>query len=340
METPLTLADIGEFGLIRRIQEILGTHSSEILVGGGDDAATILPQARPLVITTDTMVESIHFSLEWSSASDLAWKALASNLSDLAAKGAESRFGLITLGLPPATPVPWVEEFYLTLAAFREEWSVEFLGGDTVLSNALFISMTLLGYQIAPEPIRLHTAHPGDWILVTGTLGDAAMGLELLQGKDAADCPPEAVQFLRSRFLRPQPRLREARRLLETATPSAMTDLSDGLARDLPKICDASHVGARLHVSFLPLSDPLRCVAGDRASHYAWCGGEDYELLLSLPPAQAEKLLSEWDQDFCRLSIIGEIVEFSQDVTVMGWEGTLPMGFDHFKTRRLSEMRE
>ncbi|MGC9328014.1 MAG: thiamine-phosphate kinase [Candidatus Hinthialibacter sp.] len=323
-----TIQDMGEFGMHRRIQEILGPPSDEVLVGMGDDAAVLKPQSSPLVITKDAMVEGIHFQREWTSASDLAYKAAASNISDLAAKGAAPAYGLIAIGLPKDVLVSWIEEFYQTLADLREVWGLEIIGGDTVRSPQIWVSITAIGRQIPPAPVRINAAREGDWILTTGTLGDAAAGLELVQqGKKATARPDES--FLIERFLRPAPRLEEAMFLLKQVQPSAMTDISDGLARDLPKVCRASGVSAKIDAARLPASDALKRYTTP-SQQYAWQGGEDYELLVTLPPEQANFLLNNWPFKSCPLTHIGEITPAGQNIQLQNWEGPPSRGFDHF----------
>ncbi|MBN2328123.1 MAG: thiamine-phosphate kinase [Candidatus Omnitrophica bacterium] len=322
-----TIQDIGEFGLHRRIQEILGPPSQEVLVGIGDDAAVLAPQTSPLVITKDAMVEGIHFQREWTSASDLAYKAIASNISDLAAKGATPAYGLIAIGLPKDALVSWIEEFYQTMADLREVWGLEIIGGDTVRSPQIWASITAIGRQITATPVRIDSAREGDLILTTGTLGDAAAGLELVQkGSQESSNPDES--FLIQRFLRPTPRLAEAMLLLKQVQPSAMTDISDGLARDLPKVCRASGVSAQVDVRRLPASDALKRFPD--SCRYAWQGGEDYELLFTLPPEQAKFLLNNWPSTNCPLTPIGEITPASQSMRLQNWEGPPLEGFDHF----------
>jgi thiamine-monophosphate kinase len=329
MEKERILKELGEFGLHHRIQDILGAPSAEVIVGIGDDAAVFQPRNQPIVITKDAMVEDIHFRLQWTTAADLAFKALASNISDLACKGARPAYGLIAIGLPGETTVAWIEEFYQTLAELRERWGLEIIGGDTVRSPKILVSITAIGYQIPKEPIRIGTARPGDWILATGWLGDAAAGLDLLEKGEYNPSDLHQI-FLIDRFLRPDPRLKEAHRILELARPSSMTDVSDGLARDLPKICSASSVGARVDADLLPRSEALRAFSAESAA-YAWKGGEDYELLFTVSPSQADRLLNAWDNPDCPLTPIGEIISAEEGIRLVNWEGPEAPGYDHFR---------
>lgn len=323
------LMDIGEFGFHRRIREILGIPSADVMVGIGDDAAIVTPKARPLVVTQDAMVEEIHFQAEWTSAADLAYKALISNLSDLAAKAAEPAYAVIAMGLRQDTPVCWLDEFYQTLARLRKVWGIEIIGGDTVRSPILFVSIAALGYQIPCQPVRLDGAQVGDRILITGTLGDAAAGLEIVQ-QNVHPLDDSDSTFLVQRLLHPTPRLREMRAVLNYAIPSSMTDISDGLARDLPKLCASSRVGARIDSTRLPRSDALNRFSPSSAA-FAWRGGEDYELLFTLPPACTKRLLEEWKTEDGSITDIGEIVPASDGIQVQGLTREETGGFDHFR---------
>ncbi len=326
-----TINDIGEFKLHQIIKDILPNSSKNILVGIGDDAAVIQPLHSPMVLTKDAMVEGVHFLSQWTTAADLAYKSLASNISDLAAKGAQPAFGLIALGLPGNTEIRWIEEFYQTLAKQKNVWGLEIIGGDTIQSPQLMISITAIGYQQIQKPIRINTAQPGDWIFITGTVGDAAAGLEILQDQNKSEKDLEDA-FLIQRLLRPTPRLKEALQLIKLAIPSSMTDISDGLARDLPKICKASGTGAAIIAASIPCSKELREYACDPIS-YAWKGGEDYELLFTLPEDQAKQLLETWDKEDCQITNIGLITSTSDSIQLIGRGDIQNSGFDHFQQR-------
>lgn len=325
-----TIRDCGEFGLIQRIESILKPKSPEILVGLGDDAAVIQPRNCPMVYTTDTMVEGTHFQLDWHIPEELAHKALASNVSDLAAKCAEPSFFLVTLGLRGEMEIAWVENFYQRLEQLKQEWLLQAVGGDTVFSPYCIISMTAWGYQRTNTPVTHSGAMPGDSIFVTGTLGDAAAGLELLRSQSESLA---AYPFLRERFCLPTPRWKEALEVAKRVTLHSMTDISDGLARDLLKVCRASGCGAWIDGEKLPGSTPLRNYAGDRWMGYAWRGGEDYELLFTIPREEEDLLLNRWPKEFCTLTYIGEIRAVEEGISVQGLEDNLDEGFDHFKEK-------
>ncbi len=324
-----TVSDLGEFNLLAQLHEILSPKHPDILVGLGDDAAVVKPPDAPIVMTTDAMVEGVHFKREWAPPQDIAHKALASALSDLAGKCANPSYALITLGLPGSTDLDWVLTAYQRFAELQNQWGISIIGGDTVRSPQIWISITVLGTQITEKPVQINCAQPGDWILASNTLGDAAAGLDSLLHPKKRERSQNACDFLRSRFHRPTPRLGEAKRLTELVTPSSMTDISDGLARDLCKVCQASGVGAKLDSKALPCSQALNEYAGADAAEFAWRGGEDYELLLTAPPDDAERLLSQWNDADCALHRIGELTS-SPQIIVEGIDPDMK-GFDHFK---------
>lgn len=323
-----TVGELGEFGLIREIQSILDVENTSLLLGMGDDAAVLPPLSRPSVVTTDAMVENVHFRLDWGSAGDVAQKLLASNLSDLAAKCAFPTYALITAALPAETPLAWVLAFYHHLAKMGKEWGVEIIGGDTVQAPVIFFSLTAWGMQQSPFPVRVDTAKVGDRILVTGTPGDALAGLEILMEENTA--AQNTYPLLVDRFLRPVPRIQEMKDILRHAVPTSMTDISDGLARDLPKLCEAAGVGAYVDPASFPTSESLSQYAKSRDRELAWRGGEDYELLLTLSPVDCEVLLAHWDEKRCPLTVLGEVVPKERGITIEGWDSLPDVGFTHF----------
>lgn len=324
-----TVADIGEFGLIQIIQSILPKPSQDVLVGLGDDTATFQPKTQPIIVSTDAMVEDIHFRLDWTNAGDLAHKALASSLSDLAAKAAKPAYAVITVGVPGHTSVEFMEAFYHSLAKQSQQWHTQIIGGDTVSSEKLWISITVWGYQTTLHPLKITNAQVKDKILVTGFLGDAAGGLNLLM--DSKNCDSEHHQYLINRLSCPTPRIDKALAIARIITPSTMTDISDGISRDLKKICEASQTGAMIDAAQLPISPALNGVMKEDAAKTAWKGGEDYELLLTANPVDAEKLLQQWDQSLCPLTIIGAITDGKNGIQVEGLDPSNIQGFDHYK---------
>lgn len=321
-----TVSSVGEFGVISRIRERFVTSHHEVLVGIGDDTATLAFGQKPVIFTTDTMIQNVHFRTDWSSAEQVAIKLLASNLSDLASKAAEPIAMTLNLGLPGDTPLSWLDAFLDSLADESTRSRIDLVGGDTVRSESLVLTLTAWGYQSTPGAIRVHGAIPGDSIFVTGTLGDSRAGYLILE----SGVETSGTSYLLQRFHAPGARVSEALAITSLVQPTAMTDVSDGLARDLPKLCEASGVGALLHAEALPIHDELVAFAGRDAASIAWQGGEDYELLFTVSPEARETLLSKWGNSSCKLTMIGCIERESG----IHWDNNnlaAQSGYDHFR---------
>lgn len=313
----------------------------------GDDAAVLtLPPSGSLVVTTDVLVDGVHFAsglvkeiAPTMTATDVGWRAAAANLSDLAAMGATPVGLTVGLGLPGSTPVSWVEQLYEGLSSCLQQYQTVILGGDICRAPVITLAITALG-QVAPEQvIRRSAAHPGDLILVSGVHGAARAGLEILLNPDwGADLEASDRAALIQAHQRPRPRL-DIPPLLPALNPQgrvAGMDSSDGLADAVLQICRASGVGARLDRSRLPIPAALqktRFCDLETAVHWTLYGGEDFELVLGLPQAAAEAL-AEQLQD---ATIIGEITTGSE-VRLIDPSGTVPpqrltleQGFQHFE---------
>lgn len=351
----MKISDLGEFGLIGRIQELAPRKSSSTLIGIGDDAAALkLSASSTLLVTTDLLLEGVHFDLSYMDFFSLGWKAAAVNLSDIAAMGGIPRFCLTALGIPAGVSVEQITEFYRGFNALLKSYRTTLIGGDTCSSRkGLFISVTALG-EVEPKRIITRAgARPGDKIYVTGTLGDSAAGLELLRNAPDRDIrgqalcgmrnkksdiryPKSEIQKLIARHLRPVPRVEWGRKLALSGCASAMIDLSDGLSSDLFHICEQSGVGAEISAEKIPLSESLLKSSGQlkkQPRYYALSGGEDYEILFTVPEDKAKK--------FQTLRIpateIGRVTGGSRLVLVDadGRKKTLrPSGYDHFGKRR------
>lgn len=341
----MKISDLGEFGLIGRIQKLAPRKSSSTLIGIGDDAAALKISAlHTLLITTDVLLEGVHFDLSYTDFFSLGWKSASVNLSDIAAMGGVPRYCLTALGIPAGIPVEQVTEFYRGFNALLKRHATELVGGDTCFSRGgLVISVTALGKGDPPRIVTRSGARPGDRIFVTGTLGESAAGLELLQRRNA-ECgmrskkfgilhPKSGMQKLIARHLRPVPRVEWGRKLALSGCASAMIDLSDGLSSDLAHICEQSRVGADITADRIPLSPALRKMSGMLARpllRYALSGGEDYELLFTVSPAKVKRL--------CSLKLpVTEIGSITSGATVSlvdprGRKKPLPpSGYDHFR---------
>ena len=274
-----------EFALIDRYFRSCGATRADVRLGVGDDAALLTPAAgQELVAATDTLVAGVHYP-EPADPASLGHRALAVNLSDLAAMGARPAWALLALTLPQADPA-WLAQFAAGLGELARAHDVALVGGDTT-RGPLCVTVTLLGHVAGGSALRRAGAAPGDVLFVSGTPGDAAAGLALEQGRLAA--APEASAYLRERFLRPQPRLALGERLRGYA--SACIDVSDGLLADAGKLAAASGAGVALEWEALPLSEALRAALGaERARELALTGGDDYELCFAVHPDRVASL--------------------------------------------------
>lgn len=273
----------------------------EVILGIGDDAALItVPHDKQLVIAIDTLVAGVHFPLN-TTAEDIGYKALAVNLSDLAAMGAEPVWFTMALTLPEANS-EWLNAFASGLFALAEQYGIQLVGGDTT-QGPLTISIQVAGYVPAGKALTRNGARAGDQIYVTGTLGDAALGLHCLQHPEDYPQDVPAVKQLN----RPRPRLGIGQALRGLAT--ACIDISDGLLADLEHLLQASGVGASLDRQVLPLSAGVQLLCHRDEKNYALAltGGDDYELCFCISPEQEAGLQDIAAESGIRLSRIGQI---------------------------------
>jgi len=319
---------LGEFDLIDRYFRDAAARRDDVLLGVGDDGALLCPKAGfDLVMVTDTLVEGTHFKAGASPRS-IGHRALAVNLSDLAAMGATPAWALLALTLP-ATEESWIKEFADGFLGLARQHDLALVGGDTT-RGPLSVTVQAIGYVPHGRGLRRSGARVGDVVWVSGTLGDAAAGLH------------DSNDYLRQRFDYPRPRIALGESLLEVA--SAAMDVSDGLLADLAKLTTASGVGATLEIESLPLSKELLGKKGlDEARRLALTGGDDYELLFTMPPARWEEWQRIWaersaaDQSVA-ITPIGRIDEHQGlRMTLAGKPieraalGVERSGWDHFK---------
>ena len=308
----MDVSQLGEFGLIERLTRIVGAEGSpDLVVGPGDDAAVWRVGGEYLIATTDAMVEGVHFLPERTRWEDVGWKALAANVSDIAAMGGTPLFALVTLALPPETLAETMDALYRGLGQSAGEYGVTIAGGDVVRAPQVSVTVALMGRAAqrdgVPLLLRRSTARTGDVIAVTGTLGDSAAGLRLLQTGTAADDP--IVQ----RHTRPVPRVEAGRGAVEAGVRCGI-DVSDGLLQDVGHVCEMSNAGAVLRAADVPLSDGLRAAFPDDALELACTGGEDYELLLIGPAAAVSRVPD--------VAVIGEIVDGPPRATLLDGDGS------------------
>jgi thiamine-monophosphate kinase len=326
----MLIRDLGESGLLKLIKPYCLPNTI------GDDGAILSPPAGcELVVTTDVLVDGVHFSDRTTSPFDVGWRAVAANLSDLAAMGAVPLGITVGLSLPPDLPVVWLEQLYTGMQACLARYGTGIVGGDLTRSSIITVAITALGSVKADRIIARSTAQVDDAIVVTGDHGDSHAGLQLLLNpelgrdvsrfKDAADLELHR-QILITAHQRPQPRLDilpildELRSRTSEIFPISGMDSSDGLADAIEQICRSSQVGAILTRSSLPISPSLTQMFSDTAVESALYGGEDFELVLCLPEQIALDLVKRIGNG---AAIIGKITR-SPDIILIDDGGTYP----------------
>ncbi len=319
-----TVAALGEFALIDRLTALVPATGPGVVLGIGDDTA-VLRLTGLVLATCDVQVEGVHFTGDLCSPADIGWRALAVNLSDIAAMGGVPRHALVSLVLPPRTPVEMMEGVYRGLAEAARAHGVVVVGGNVArTSGPLVIDVTLLGEAAAP--LRRDGARPGDGVWITGSVGKAAGGLFLLRHPNVFRAPaaarkaasPGAAAYdravreaLTAAYRRPVPRVAVGQALAATGLVTAMVDTSDGTAADLLHLVEASGTGVRLEAGRLPLAEGLGAVAhAARVNPAAWAlgGGEDYELLFTASSAFEAGAPALSRQTGVAITRIGEIV--------------------------------
>jgi len=339
MTNPQTVSEVGELGLLDRL-----FHYCPADLVGDDGAVIDLPPGRRVVVTTDVLVDGVHFSDRTTRPEDIGWRAIAANLSDLAAMGAQPTGVTVGLSLPGTTRLDWVEKVYQGMAACLQRWGGAVVGGDLCRSNTVSLAITALGSVAPARILHRHRAQPGQLILVTGYHGLSRAGLELLLNPDrGAGVDPVVQDRWRQAHQRPQPRLDVVEALNQLwagasgPEPEAVAamDSSDGLANAVQLICRASGVGARLWQPQLPLSPTLVDWVGQEQA-IDWClyGGEDFELVLCLPEELAMALQTALGPQAMVVGVIQSApgVELwpARDEPVGRVELTLKQGFQHF----------
>lgn len=317
---------MNEFDLIERFF-VRPSSRNDVTVGIGDDAAVCtVPDYHELVLTTDMLVAGTHF-LEDTPADAIGHKALAVNLSDLAAMGAKPAWFTMTLCLPETNEV-WLQEFSQGLLDLAESSGIALVGGDTV-EGPMSIGIQACGLVPVGAAVLRSGAKVSDHIFVTGHLGDAAMGLAGETGK--LGLGSESQKYFSQRFNYPTPRIKEGGGLRDIA--SAMIDISDGLAADLGHVLESSGVGASIQLAQLPISDPYRDIVDEMGWDPVLSGGDDYELCFTVAPDHIDRLMdlgSDWD---CGIKEIGRI-EQKHGLRVYDQEENLYQaarsGFEHF----------
>lgn len=334
----MKVSELGELGLIDLLARMVAeatrpVHQKErpfpLLVGIGDDAAAWRSREATELFTTDTLVEGVHFLPDKASWWELGWKAMAVNLSDIAAMGGTPLYALVTLALSDDTEVEAIQECYQGMFEACRQYDAAIVGGDVVRSPTLLLTVALTGVTWG-SPLLRSKAAPGDLVAVTGTLGNSAGGLQtLLRG---LPLHPRAARTLRDAHLRPIPRIAEGKALAASGVRCAI-DVSDGLVDDLAKVCQASAVAATVEAERIPVHPSLKEAFPQEHLQLALSGGEDYELLFTAPPAVMEQAIPQLPAG---ATIIGKVHPGDPgQVAVVDRHGqSLPIsrgGWDHFR---------
>ena len=325
-----------EVDLIQHYLAPLAAGNPGALSLSDDCAVLACPSGEELVLTTDAVAEGVHF-ISGEEPGSIAWKALAVNVSDLAGKGARPLVYLMALSFPEAPDENWMAGFALGLAAAQERFGIRLAGGDTDRRpGPITVTITAIGSVPKGKMVRRGTARPGDRLFVSGTLGDAALGLALrLDSQKTRDwgLTPDEARHLSRRYERPEPRIELAASL--RACASAAMDISDGLAKDLAAMCRASGVAARVRGRDVPLSPAARKIVSLEPDRFedVVAGGEDYEVLAAVAPEKCAEFIAMAQANGIPVTEIG-YVETGKGVRFEGLDGTLlaltRLGWDHF----------
>ncbi len=341
----MKLSEVGEFGLIKRLAEGCINDPSTVVKGIGDDAAVLQPvKGGSLLVTSDMLVEGVHFLPGKITFSQLGHKSVAVSLSDIAAMGGIPRHALVSLAVPEYMTVEDVEELYRGMKAILSRHRVNLVGGDTVKSPVLTIDVTVLGEAPPSGAMTREGARPGDAVMVTGYPGSSAAGLELLinPGDWADNLRREDREILLKAHLTPEPALLQAATLMEIGCVTSMIDISDGIASEINHICDNNGVGAVVMAGRIPISGPaMRAagLAGKNPVDWALYGGEDYQLLFTVPTGEIERIVGVFaEQSLGPVTEIGRITEESEGRKIILYPGVsselIPASYNHFAKDR------
>jgi thiamine-monophosphate kinase len=319
----VSLSEQGEFGFIERMRSWLPDGSAT--VGIGDDSAVFETTGNTIVAATDALVEGVHFRSDWSSPADIGFKAVSVNVSDIAAMGACPRWVLLALCAPPEIAEDMLRGLYEGIEEACAAYGTELVGGDTVRAPQLTLAVTAIG-ELEGRPIMRSGAEVGDVVAVTGPLGRAAVGVNLLLSQDGKNASPEDAIACMAAHRRPHARV-DAGAQLQAMGVHAAIDLSDGLGSDARRLCEASSVGIEIDFGRVPVAPEAQRIATSRGwdiERLVLGGGEDFELLVALPREQLEG--TDWIE-------IGRVVDDGLWLVRDGQSVPLPdEGYDHFRT--------
>ena len=331
----MALSRLGEFGIIERIKNVLGTQSSDVQISIGDDAAVYKTNSRTWsVITTDALVEGVHFDLSYTPVYSVGWKLLAINISDIAAMGGIPRNAVISLAVTDSWSEKKIDQLARGIADCCKRYSCDLIGGDTVRSvSKTFFSATVTG-EVEPEYcVQRSGAETGDLICVTGILGRAKAGFHILSSSQKKSWSEKTINH----FLYPEPRVKEARMLVKEVGINAMIDISDGLASEIHHICSSSGKGCIIYGDKIPVAEELEKLFYRKNKplfYYAMQSGEEYELLFTVSEYNLEKLKRKKIFQNEQISVIGKICDRDNGLQLIydNKKISLPAeGWDHFK---------
>lgn len=334
----MKVSELGEFGLIELLADIIDKTKNpqnaswqQLIIGIGDDAAAWQGDSSIQLATTDSLVQDTHFDLNITGWEELGWKAIAVNLSDIAAMGGIPKYALVSLALPGELKIDCVSSLYHGMAQIANQFEIAIAGGNIAASSKAVITITVLGSLKDRYALTRSAAIIGDQVAVTGYLGLSAAGLRMLKQK--LDFNAETSRLLRQAHLQPMPRVKEGQILVHQGVRAAI-DISDGLIADLAHICKASQVGARIKENLVPAHPVVQANFKADCQQLALTGGEDYELLFTA----SSQVIAQVKQAIpCPVTIIGEITEgMPGQVTVIDAAGeSIPWqqaGWEHFKS--------
>lgn len=326
----IKLTDLGEFGLISRLTEKIELKNSSSIVGVGDDAAVLNYPNKRIVVTTDLLTEGIHFNLMYTPLKHLGYKAVVVNLSDIYAMNADPRQITVSIAISSKFSLEAIDELYSGILLACEKYGVDLVGGDTTTSlTGLTISITAIGEATEDELVFRSGAKVNDLVCVTGDLGGAYMGLQLLERENEVykvnpNQQPqlEGFSYILERQLKPEAR-RDVKEILKTLKikPTSMIDISDGLSSEILHICKASRVGCNIYEDKIPLDQETKAFAGELNINplvAALNGGEDYELLFTIPLDAYDTIKKEFD-----ITVIGHITEAKEGANLVTTGGSV-----------------
>jgi thiamine-monophosphate kinase len=339
----MNIDSCGEFSLIERLKKCVTAPSDFVIIGISDDAAAFQTRAgRVTVVTADAFVEGVHFDLSFVPFRDLGWRTMAANLSDVAAMGGRPTWATVCLCIPPSCPVESLEALYAGLDAVAAPLGCRIVGGDTTSSpSGLMIAISLLGEVQRERITPRNGVRPGDLFCVTGHLGGARAGLEVLRRGHLGRPLPGRFEAAVGKFLRPAPRVREAAALGDAAAIHAAIDISDGLSSEVHHLCRMSRAGARIEGGAVPIhaeTDAIARLCEEEGLAFALSGGEDFELLFTVAPHDVEAVTrAVQEATGTPVSVIGEAVPPEEGVRIRragAWHPLESSGYEHFKDQR------